>query len=333
MKIIVTGGSGFIGTNLISHYISKGFDVFNIDNQPPRNLAHRSLWKNIDIRDEDAVLEIFSKIRPEYVVHLAARTDLNMRASLDYYSANIRGVENIAKACILNRDLKRVVFSSSMLVNEVGYNFKSLFDYNPSTSYGQSKVIGEQIVFGVSKALANFCIIRPTSIWGEWFSEPYRNFFEFVLSGNFFHPGNRAGEKTYGYVGNAVYQIDKILFSDLPNINANVFYIGDYIPTRISDWANEIATLSGRSTPKKLPYFVFRVAAFLGDVLVNSGLRFPMTSFRLKNMTTDHVVELGATYTVCGNLPYDRVTATRRTLDWLDCHPVSPVVNPSADER
>lgn len=54
-------------------------------------------------------------------------------------------------------------------------------------------------------------IIRPTSIWGPWFGEPYDKFFHIVLKHMYFHMGEKACKKTYGYIDNAIYQIESIL--------------------------------------------------------------------------------------------------------------------------
>ena len=45
MKIVITGGSGFIGTNLVQFYIEKGFDVISLDISKPRNKLHLRCWK------------------------------------------------------------------------------------------------------------------------------------------------------------------------------------------------------------------------------------------------------------------------------------------------
>lgn len=317
MKIIITGASGFIGTNLLVFYINKGFEVFNLDIKTPRNYEYIQYWQKVDICDFDVLKKVFYEINPDYIVHLAARTDLNEKEGMEYYRANTLGVENLVKLCAKDSGIKRVIFASSMLVNEVGYKPKDTFDYNPSTLYGQSKVIGENIVFKNKDNIGEFCIIRPTSIWGEWFAEPYKNFFDFVLAGKFFHPGDKACTKTYGYVGNSVYQIDKLLFADINKIQEQVFYIGDKLPINISHWADEIAVAANITKPKKMYFLVFKLAGWFGDTLSKFGVKFPMTSFRLHNMTTDHIVNLNNTYEVCSEVPYDRKSGVKRTLEWM----------------
>jgi nucleoside-diphosphate-sugar epimerase len=316
-KILITGASGFIGTNLVEFYFNKGFDVYNLDYVEPRNKGHIKFWRNVDITDFDGMKAAFEDISPDYVIHLAARTELNEVKGLDYYSANTCGVENIIKLCTKNSGVKRLIMASSMLVNQVGYRPINNYDYNPSTLYGQSKVFGEEIVLANKDILTEFCIIRPTSIWGEWFSAPYRLFFDIILSGRYFHLGSRAATKTYGYVGNAVQQIDCLLFSNHHMIDGKVFYIGDKPAINISKWADEISELAGLGKAKKIPFIFFVIAGWIGDVLNVVGIKFPMSSFRLRNMTTDHIVNLDDIYSLYNSEPISRVDGIKRTLKWM----------------
>ena len=50
MKIVITGGSGFIGTNLIERFMSENYDVCNLDFNEPKIAEHKSIWKNVDLR-------------------------------------------------------------------------------------------------------------------------------------------------------------------------------------------------------------------------------------------------------------------------------------------
>lgn len=318
MKIVVTGGSGFIGTNLLEDLISSKMDVYNIDIAAPRNMAHHKYWRQVDICDFQELEKCINEINPDYIIHLAARTDLNEKKGLDYYRANVDGVENLVLICSRLPNIKRIVFASSMLVNQVGYKPKSRSDYNPATIYGKSKVLTEKIILGYADRLPEFCIVRPTSIWGEWFSEPYRNFFDFVLSSRFFHPGDKACTKTYGYVANTVYQIKQLLVADTSKVHRKIFFLGDEPPLNISIWANEISSCANLPRPKKMPYWVFVGGAFVGDVVKLFGLRFPLTSFRLKNMTTNHIVDLADLYDVCGEPQVSRYDGIVRTLKWIE---------------
>lgn len=224
-RILITGASGFIGTNLLEDLYKKGYDVLNIDFNKPKIEERNSLWENIDIIDYDKFENAVLQYDPDYIIHLAARTDLDGK-TLEDYSANTVGVENLMSIIHKLKKLKKIIITSSKFVTRNGYKIKSQTDYCPHTMYGESKVVTENKVWA-NKPQCDWCIIRPTSIWGPWFGVPYRNFFDIVMKRMYFHIGKIKCHKTYGYVGNAIYQIEQLLFNDTSDENNKVFYIGD----------------------------------------------------------------------------------------------------------
>lgn len=320
MKILITGASGFIGTNLMEYYLQleDKCELLNIDILSPRNKCHESHWKKVDICDYDTFEQVTLEFEPDYIVHLAARTDI-LGNKVEDYPANTIGVENLIKICNKLPNLKKVLIASSMLVNKVGYEQKHILDYCPPNAYGESKVQTEVIVKN-NKINCDYNIIRPTSIWGPWF-DTYRNFFEMINSGMYFHFGNKKVYKTYGYVGNAVHEIVNLLKIDSSayKYEERIFYIGDYEYYCIEDWANEIAEEYSRRI-KRIPSFIIKCAALTGDILQTLKISFPMTSFRLKNMQTDNRMDLEHTKELVPNLPFDRITANKNTIEWIKTH-------------
>jgi dTDP-4-dehydrorhamnose reductase len=116
-----------------------------LDILKPKLQSHIGVWRKIDIRDRELVARTFADFKPDYVIHLAARTDLN-GAAVERYDSNTDGVEVIASAVTSTPSIKYSVFASSMLVCKMGYRPASEDDFNPSTVYGQSKVLGEKII-------------------------------------------------------------------------------------------------------------------------------------------------------------------------------------------
>lgn len=314
MRIIITGGSGFIGTNVVQYYLDRGEEVLNLDRVQPKTDAHIAMFRQVDLKDYHKLETIFIRFNPDYVIHLAARTDLDGN-TLEDYSDNIKGVENVLNAASRVDQLRKILITSSMLVCHAGYYPKNQFDYAPTTMYGESKVKTEEIVWA-NKPICDWAILRPTSIWGPWFGVPYRNFFDMVKARRYFHIGHKSCTKTYGYVGNAVYQIDQILMNDTQDENKKVFYLGDEPPIFIEDWANEIAGELGFKVPR-MPMALLKCAGWFGDFLKLFGVHFPMTSFRLKNMTTNNIIDLKNTMVIAPNPPYTRIEGVRKTLGWM----------------
>jgi nucleoside-diphosphate-sugar epimerase len=313
MKILITGASGFIGTNLIDYYIEKGVEVSNIDIKEPLNPNHKPLWRKVNLLDKDNLSKEVSNILPDYIIHLAARTDLNGQHIKDY-SVNTQGTQNLIDISKSLPNLKKILFASTMYVCKVGYTPNHDRDYCPHTIYGESKVEMEEIIRHNNLPF-EWTIVRPTSIWGPWFGEPYRNFFDIILSKKYLDIGSKSCTKTYGYVENTVYQIDKILLSTASN--ENTYYLGDYEPIFISEWSKEIAKAAGKNPPIKIPYFLLRTVAILGNLIQPVFPKFPMTTFRLYNMTTDNVHDLSKVKEIVGQLPFNRIEGIAKTISWI----------------
>ena len=314
MKILVTGASGFIGINILEDLINRGYEVLNIDWNVPKIPEHKKVWKEIDICNYEKFRKAVSDFNPDYLLHLAARTDLDGK-TLEDYAANVQGVENLMKIVHELPNLQKVVIASSKFVTRNGYQIKNQHDYCPHTKYGESKVETELRVWG-NEPQCDWCIIRPTSIWGPWFGVPYRNFFDMVMRRMYFHIGHIKCHKTYGYIGNAVYQIEQLLFTETLDENNKVFYIGDEPAYEINEWADEIAAELGFKVPTIPVWFVKCLAKF-GDFLGLFKIHFPMQSFRFGNMTNDGTNDMTNTYKIAPEMLYTRLQGTRETIAWI----------------
>lgn len=314
LKVLITGASGFIGTNLLEDTLEKGYDVLNIDFNEPKIKERNGVWKNIDIIEYEPFEKAVLDFNPDYIVHLAARTDLDGK-TVDDYKANTVGVENLLKIVEKLPDLKKIIIASSKFVTENGYKIKDQFDYCPHTVYGESKVITEKNVWA-NKPHCDWCIIRPTSIWGPFFGVPYRNFFDLVMKRMYFHIGHIECHKTYGYIGNAIYQIEQLLFNETLDENNKVFYIGDEPAYEINEWADEIANELGFKVPTMPVWFVKCLAKF-GDLVGLVGVHFPMQSFRFHNMTNDGVNDMTTTKEIAPEMPFTRLEGTKATIKWI----------------
>lgn len=105
MKVLITGSSGFIGTNVVLAFKDR-FDILCIDLQPPKIKSLEDVWIKVDITDLKAFRQAVVEFNPDYILHLAARTDLDGR-ELGDYAANIVGVCNLMKIANELFSLKR----------------------------------------------------------------------------------------------------------------------------------------------------------------------------------------------------------------------------------
>jgi nucleoside-diphosphate-sugar epimerase len=315
-KIIVTGGSGFIGTNSLDYFLRERYEVLNIDRGRPINPAHGPYWKECDILDLKRLVGLFQEFAPQYLIHLAARTDLAEKKTLRGYTSNIEGVSNVIEASRQTPSIRRAIFASSRMVCRIGYRPAHDEDYCPVNYYGESKVQSEQLV---RKAVFEFpwVLVRPTSIWGPWFGVPYRLFFLSIARGTYFNPGNYNPIKSFGYVGNTVRQLARLLEADAMTVGGRSIYLCDP-PLRVLDWAEEIRREMGRPPIRKLPYGALQLLALAGDVLKTvSWFDVPLTTFRLKNLIADMTFDTTLLESVCGAPEYDVKQGTKTTIEWM----------------
>lgn len=312
-KVAITGASGFIGSNLVRHLRARGL---NCDASDLRALPEQGVTQ-VDLCDAAALGSWLEHTRPSVLFHLAARTDLLGR-DLDDYRANTQGVANVIQAARRVSSIRRVVFASSRMVCDIAHIPRSYSDYCPPNAYGASKVEGERLVRAEDLPF-EWVIVRPTSIWGPGFGIPYRNFFDQVWRRRYFHQRGHNPRKSFGYIGNTVWQLEQL--ATVSGVHGRTFYLGDYEPLRVVDWANQIhADFGLQGSIPTLPMPLLRVGAKVGDAVnaMTGRDRAPLTSFRLNNLITNMVYpQLEELAAVTGPLPFDWQTGTRNTVAWM----------------
>ena len=310
-RALVTGASGFVGVNLMHDLLRAGWDVKGLDIRLSRDPKLASRIERCDILHPTDLRDTVQKFAPDVIFHLAARTDLNGSSVLDY-PANTTGVQRVVDAMSSSPDAL-LISASSRLVFEIGHVPRNNYDYLPTTAYGESKAIGESLV---RDSGLRWLIARPTSLWGPWFDVPYRNFFEAVRRGLYFHPRERVVHKSFGYVGNATHELIKLAGARDADLR-QPYWVSDYEPYDLAEWADEIRQQLAAPRIRAVPEKVLRVLARTGDVLAGCGAPAPLTSFRLRNLITDMVYDTSETQRIVGPLPFNRKTGVGLTARWL----------------
>ncbi len=314
-RILVTGGSGFIGTNFIESLLGRGeTNLVSLDTGAPKISSHTPFWRACDLTNTGDVLQAFQEFNPEEVVHLGGRTDM-FGGTLDDYAANHVGTANIVRTIQQVPGVKRVVFTSSQFVVSPGPLPTSDLEFRPHTIYGESKVESEKIVRAAELSCV-WTIIRPTNVWGSWHPRYPTEFWRVLKQGRYVHPGGETVRRCYGYVGTVVEQIQKILISDPALVDRTVFYVGDP-PIDLLDWTNAFSLeLTGRPV-RVAPRAALRSIALVGDVVNSLGGKFPLFSSRYRSMTENYVTPMEKTLDRLGMPTTSLQQGVKTTADWL----------------
>jgi UDP-glucose 4-epimerase len=159
MRVLVTGGAGYIGSHTLLELVAQGHEVFVLDNfynstpgvlDRVHNLSNRTMaFEKGDIRDAAVLNRVMQTFRPEMIIHFAGLKAVGESAEkpLEYYDVNVTGT-----LCLLDAmeraSCNRIIFSSSAAVyGDAAYMpYDELHPRAPSSVYGRTKMMAEDIL-------------------------------------------------------------------------------------------------------------------------------------------------------------------------------------------
>ena len=254
MKIIVTGGSGFIGSNVVK-YLSKNHEVKIFDFKKPNNLDNEFIQG--DITDFQHVINSVKDC--DVVIHLAAtlgvvNTETNPVLTLD---TNLGGTINVLEACKINK-IKKIIFSSSSEV--YGEPLKIPMDEDdkpiPMTTYGIAKFAAEEYIKAYSKTFGlEYTLFRLFNVYGDhqatdWVLPEFVS--KAISNKDIIVHGDGLQTRSFCYVTD----ISNAFSLTLDKANGQLINIGNnHEPITIKELANKIIKLSNsKSSVKFIPF-------------------------------------------------------------------------------
>jgi 3beta-hydroxy-Delta5-steroid dehydrogenase / steroid Delta-isomerase len=261
-RVLVTGGSGFVGANLVTELLGRGLEVRSFDRAPSPLPAHPGLEVlEGDICDGDTVAAAVDNI--DTVFHTAAIIDLMGGASVteEYrrrsFAVNVTGTENLVRAAQA-AGVKRFVYTASNSVVMGGKRISGGDETLPYTQrfndlYTETKVAAEKFVLaqsGVEGLLT--CSIRPSGIWGRGDQTMFRRVFESVLAG---HVKVLVGSKNVkldnSYVHNLIHGFILAAEHLVPGGTApgQAYFINDGEPINMFEFSRPVVEACGQKYP------------------------------------------------------------------------------------
>lgn len=175
MRLLITGGAGFIGSHIAEKALAKGWVVAVVDNLASgrrENVPNGSEFFQIDIREQAAVDTVFAEFKPTAVSHQAAQASVavSVREPQMDAAVNITGSLNIMTACVANK-VDRLVFASTggAIYGEVPEGIRAGVDFDPVpiSPYACSKFSVEKYLecFRIEHGL-KYSVLRYANVYG-----------------------------------------------------------------------------------------------------------------------------------------------------------------------
>jgi 3beta-hydroxy-delta5-steroid dehydrogenase/steroid delta-isomerase len=260
-RVLVTGGSGFVGTNLVTELLDRGHEVRSFDRAPSPLPEHARLQTVVgDITNADDVASAVAGI--DTVIHTAAVIDLmgggSAQARERSFAVNVGGTEKLVNAAQA-AGVKRFVYTASNSVVMGGQVISGGDENLPYTErfndlYTETKVIAEKFVLsqnGVGGLLT--CSIRPSGIWGRGDQTMFRKLFESVIAGHVkVLVGNKDAKLDNSYVHNLIHGF--ILAGEhlVPGGTApgQAYFINDGEPVNMFEFSRPVVEACGQNWPR-----------------------------------------------------------------------------------
>jgi 3beta-hydroxy-delta5-steroid dehydrogenase/steroid delta-isomerase len=262
-RVLVTGGSGFVGANLVTTLLDRGYSVRSFDRAPSPLAAHPKLQVlQGDITDKAICAQAVEGI--DTVFHTAAIIDLMGGASVsdEYrqrsFAINVGGTQNLVDAGQA-AGVQRFVYTSSNSVVMGGQNISGGDETLPYTSrfndlYTETKVVAERFVLsqnGVGDMLT--CAIRPSGIWGRGDQTMFRKLFESVIAGHVkVLIGRKSARLDNSYVHNLIHGFILAAQHLVPGGTApgQAYFINDAEPINMFEFARPVVEACGQPWPR-----------------------------------------------------------------------------------
>jgi UDP-glucuronate 4-epimerase len=273
-KVLITGAAGFIGSRLAEYLYLIGYEVVGCDIYNFRNtffdvgnsnhlliqklrfdrIAHflhknQILYHTVDLSDSAAVAKLFSNVKPDAVIHLAAQAGVrhSVKAPMDFVKSNLNGFANVLEAC-RNYGVEDFLYASSSSVYGARTNapFSEIDRCDtPESFYAATKIANEVMAQSYySQYKTTSMGLRFFTVYGSWgrpdmapmlFAQKIRQRQPIQLF------GNGVLKRDFTFVADTVHAIAQLLQKGASRSHADVVNIGHSNPIQVTDF---VATLS-----------------------------------------------------------------------------------------
>jgi nucleoside-diphosphate-sugar epimerase len=311
MKVLVTGGGGFIGIALIKRLIAEGHKVTSYSRREyPLHWALGIISIQADIKDLET-LEKACKGK-DVVFHLAAKIGIWGDYD-DYHSTNVTGTFNVIKAC-RKQGVGRLIFTSSSGVVFDGSDLEGIDESHPypenhGSHLAATKAMAERLIVEANSEELKTIALRPHLVWGPYDAHLIPGILKRVGSGKMRRIGDQEHFIDTTYIDN---MIDALILAcealdSNPKAAGKALFITNGEPARVWDFINSIIQIAGYPPiQKKIPERLALIAAGISEK-AHKIFRIKsepfMTRYAIKEMITNHWFDISAAREILGYEP------------------------------
>jgi nucleoside-diphosphate-sugar epimerase len=332
MKLLVTGGGGFLGTAICRALIERGETVTSFQRSFHPALEAIGVQQVLgDLADADAVMQACAG--QEAVLHNAAKAGA-WGSYQSYYDANVRGTENVIAACRA-RGISRLVYTSTPSVThsgrtpvQGGNEIDTPYGQHFKAPYPATKLIAEKLVLAANSESLATIALRPRLIWGPGDTQLLPRLVERARAGRlrFIDGGHNRMDTTF--VDNAAQAHLAALDHLRPGAvcAGKPYFISNGEPMAIREIVNGLLLAAGmppveKSIPYPLAYGVGAVLELAWRALALDG-EPPMTRFLAEQLSTPHWYDISAAARDFGYRPRVSIAeGLERTAAWWQQRP------------
>ncbi|ANW66352.1 steroid delta-isomerase [Mycobacterium sp. djl-10] len=331
-RVLVTGGSGFVGANLVTELLRRGLQVHSFDRAPSPVPDHPDLRTFVgDICSTDDVARAVEGV--DTIFHTAAIIDLmgGASATAEYrqrsFAVNVEGTRNLVHAA-QRAGVARFVYTASNSVVMGGQNIAAGDETLPYTDrfndlYTETKVVAEKFVLGSNGEHGLLtCSIRPSGIWGRGDQTMFRKVFESVLAGHVkVLVGSKDVKLDNSYVHNLVHGFILAAEHLVPGGTApgQAYFINDGEPINMFEFSRPVVQACGQPWPTlRIPGKLVHAAMTVWQFLhFRFGLPKPLLEpLAIERITLDNYFSIDKARR---DLGYEPLFTTERAL--AECLP------------
>jgi nucleoside-diphosphate-sugar epimerase len=330
MKVLVTGGGGFLGSAIIDKLIKAGYEVTSFSRSEHENIkGFGAGFIQGDLKIAEQVSEAVYGM--DAVIHTAAMVGYWGKYD-DFYDVNVNGTKNIVHAC-RKMGIRNLVHTSSPSVIFDGKDMKGPDETVPypakyDTFYSKTKAIAERYLLSSNDTELRTLSLRPHLIWGPGDTHIIPGLIERAKQGKMIRVGDGKNIADMVYVDNAAdaHILALEALEKNPNSRGRPYFITNGEPRNVWDFIEEILKAAGlgpikRSVPAG-PALAYGALLETYYKVFRKGKEPPLSRFLVKELITSHWYDISAARKELGYEP--KVTmdeGLKRLKDWFDRNP------------